>query len=251
MENLLTILKVLTTLMFAFFELTCSSRCDIARTKCAYRMGCGFSLHSYMVDCADLIAGRTNKCQTPCQRALIALTSTEEGQQLIDCDCEGSKFCELNKERIEVCRASVFAAVAEGSIVSCSTARWICLADPLCSTALDFYHRFCRGLFHGRRCTPRCNNSLSILNRQEKAAKLRTCYCDGSEDFPCQRIKDNTEKLCFGKELEIHFTDIEDNEIDIMGHKTISSAHNPCVNNIVMLLIIWRIIIIWIKFTDR
>ncbi len=215
------------------------------------RMGCGFSLHSYMVDCADLIAGRTNKCQTPCQRALIALTSTEEGQELIDCDCEGSKFCELNKERIEVCRASVFAAVAEGSIVSCSTARWICLADPLCSTALDFYHRFCRGLFHGRRCTPRCNNSLSILNRQEKAAKLRTCYCDGSEDFPCQRIKDNTEKLCFGKELEIDFNDIEDNEIDIMGHKTMSSAHIPCLNNIFMLLTIWRIIIIWIKFTDR
>src|SRR5882724_1397642 len=109
-------------------------------------MGCGFSSHGYMVDCADLIAGRTNKCQPACQRSLIALTSTEEGQELIECECEGSKFCELNKERIQVCRASVFAAVAEGSIVSCSTARWICLADTVCSTALDFFHRFCRGL---------------------------------------------------------------------------------------------------------
>jgi len=247
MKNLFSTLfiDVLAALLLAI-ECANSSRCDIARTKCAYRMGCGFSLHGYMVDCADLIAGRTNKCQPSCQRALIALTSTEEGQELIDCDCEGSKFCELNKERIEVCRASVFEAVAEGSIVSCSTARWICLADPVCSTALDFYHRFCRGLFHGRRCTPRCNNSLSILDRQERASKLKTCFCDGSEDFPCQRIKHNTQRLCFGKQVEFSVHDIDDNEIDIIGQKSMSSADKHSMHRFVT----FAVIIVWYKVVN-
>lgn len=152
-----------------------------------------------MVECADLIAGRTNRCHGRCERALIALVSTDEGKELINCDCEGSKFCEQSKERIEVCRAAVYTAVSRDSIVSCTTARWICMADPLCNTALDYYHLYCRGLFHGHKCSHRCNNSLSILDRQEKAAKLRSCYCDGSEDFPCQRVKYNTERYCFGR----------------------------------------------------
>ncbi|XP_054159571.1 growth arrest-specific protein 1-like [Oppia nitens] len=226
------------------------TRCDIARTKCAYRMGCGFSLHGYMVDCADLIAGRTNKCQPACQRALIALMSTEEGQELVDCECDGSKFCELNKERIEVCRASVVAAIAEDSVVSCSTARWICLADPVCSTALDFYHRFCRGLFDGRRCTPRCNNSLSILDRQEKASKLKTCFCDGSEDFPCQRIKDNTERLCFGKYV-YSVDDIDDNEIDVMGQRSLSTTVKPLTDKLSLLVVLLLLLAMTcMTFTD-
>ena len=224
------------------------SRCPLARNKCAYRMGCGMALHSYMVDCADLIAGRTNKCKVQCQRALIALYSTEEGQELVECDCEGSKFCQLNKERIQVCRPHVLQATAEGSIVSCSTARWICAADPLCNTALDFYHRFCRGLFHGRRCTPRCNNSLSILNRQEKASKLRSCYCDGTEEFPCQRIKDNTERLCLGNEIDNEITDDFDNEIDVIGHKSDSCRTNG--SNIVILISSWMILRIFSKLIN-
>lgn len=237
--------------VIGFAPCVLAMRCEVARMKCAYRMGCGMALHGYMVECADLIAGRTNKCPVQCQRALIALSSTEEGQELVECDCEGSKFCELNKERIEVCRPEVIQATAAGSIVSCSTARWICAADPLCSTALDYYHRLCRGLFHGRRCTPRCNNSLAILNRQEKAAKLRSCYCDGSEDFPCQKIKDNTEKLCFGKEPdEFEFTDDNDdmdNEIDVMGSSANSDDRSLAVtlhiNNLLLLLVLWTTLI--------
>lgn len=152
-----------------------------------------------MVECADLIAGRTNRCNARCERALIALVSTDEGKELINCECDGSKFCEQSKERIEVCRTAVYAAVNKDTIVSCTTARWICMADPLCNTALDYYHLHCRGLFHGHKCSHRCNNSLSILDRQEKANKLRTCYCDGSEDFPCQRVKYNTERYCYGR----------------------------------------------------
>lgn len=154
-----------------------------------------------MVECANLIAGRTDRCHPRCERALIGLISSEEGKELINCECEGSKFCEQSKERIEVCRNAVYTAVAKDSIVSCSTATWICSADPLCSTAMEYYRMYCRGLFHGHKCTHRCNNSLSILNRQEKAAKLRTCYCDGTEDFPCDRVKYNTERYCYGRTM--------------------------------------------------
>ncbi|GBM30996.1 Growth arrest-specific protein 1 [Araneus ventricosus] len=174
--------------------------CELARAKCAYRASCYKSLHSYMVDCADVLAGRTTRCPYACQRALISLTSTEFGLSLSTCDCGDNEFCKLSKERIEVCRPEVSHATADDTVVSCSVAKWICAADTLCSTALDYYHRLCRPMFHGRKCTPRCNNSLAILDRQEKASKLKDCYCDGSEDFPCLNIKRNTQKLCYGND---------------------------------------------------
>ncbi|GFU03916.1 hypothetical protein NPIL_398301 [Nephila pilipes] len=173
--------------------------CEVARTRCGYRAGCYSALHSYMVDCADVLAGRTTKCPLACQKALISLTSTEFGLALSACDCGENEFCRLSKERIEVCRPEVSHATADDTVVSCSVAKWICGADVLCSTALDYYHRLCRSMFHGRKCTPRCNNSLAILDRQVKASKLKDCYCDGKEDFPCHVIKMNTERLCYGK----------------------------------------------------
>lgn len=174
--------------------------CELARAKCAYRGSCYKSLHAYMVGCADVLTGRTGRCPLSCQRALISLTSTEYGLALSTCDCGDNEFCRKSKERIEVCRPEVSHATADDTVVSCSVAKWICAADTLCSTALDFYHRLCRPMFHGRKCTPRCNNSLAILDRQEKAGKLRDCYCDGSEDFPCRDMKRNTERLCYGRE---------------------------------------------------
>lgn len=184
---------------------TNENTCEVARTRCAYRMGCGMALQSYMISCADLISNRTNVCSVKCQTALIALMSTEEGEDLIDCDCDGSSFCQLNKERIEVCRSEVMRARAEDSVISCQTARAICLADLPCSTALNYYYNRCRMLFQTipgtkRRCTKLCKNSLDILSRQEKAAKMKTCYCEGSEDFNCQRIKESTEQLCLNPE---------------------------------------------------
>lgn len=173
-----------------------SNKCEVARTRCAYRMGCGMALQGYMISCADLISNRTDICSINCQTALIALMSTEEGEVLIDCDCDASPFCEMNKERIEVCRSEVMRARAVDSIVSCQTARAICMADLPCSTALTYYYDRCRGLFQGRKCNRLCRNSLDILNRQEKASKLKTCYCEGNEDFNCQRIKESTEQLC-------------------------------------------------------
>jgi len=200
------------------------NKCEIARTRCAYRMGCGLALQSYMINCADLIANRTDICSVNCQTSLIALMSTDEGQDLMDCDCDGSSFCLLNKERIQVCRAEVLRASADDAVVSCHTARAICMADLPCSTALTYYYNRCRGLFQHiskRKCTKLCKNSLDILNRQEKAAKLKTCYCEGSEDFDCQTIKESTEQLC---------QDDQRNSLDPIPSSTCStSSSRTCI----------------------
>lgn len=45
----------------------------------------------------------------------------------------------------------------------------------------------------------RCRNSINILTRQEKAAKLSTCLCDGSEEYDCKGIHRNMNTLCFGR----------------------------------------------------
>ena len=36
------------------------------------------------------------------------------------------------------------------SIVSCTTASYICMAEPGCSTALQYYNNNCRAMFEGR-----------------------------------------------------------------------------------------------------
>ncbi|KAF7493161.1 Growth arrest-specific protein 1 [Sarcoptes scabiei] len=195
MKQIFYLILILSTLI----ETIDSIQCDLARINCALRNGCGFSLQNYMMECTDLIAGRTQQCSPRCERALIGLISSDEGKDLINCDCNGNQYCELSKQRIEVCKKSVFNAIAEDTIVPCSTARWICISDQSCKTALEFYQINCRTLFKGHKCSYRCNNSLSILDRQEKAMKLRSCYCDGSETFPCRRIKFFTEKLCYGR----------------------------------------------------
>ncbi|KAF4526774.1 hypothetical protein B566_EDAN012314 [Ephemera danica] len=183
--------------------------CEQARLKCAYRVGCGMALQNYLVGCSlvvedndrpapdDPLAGRATarRCPEPCQHALIALTSTDEGKHLMNCRCT-DEFCEQTKRRVEVCRPDVIQATRNETVVSCRVAQWICAADPLCSTALDYYHRFCRAMFHGKRCSHRCNNSLAILLRQEKAAKLASCRCDGREDYDCPRIRENMARLC-------------------------------------------------------
>ena len=173
-----------------------ASKCEVARTKCAYRAGCGMALQNYMIDCAALIVGHSTICSAACERALIALLSTEEGEALVECDCDASEFCETIRQRLQVCRHQVLNATAVGSVVSCQTARSICNADLPCSTALVYFYDRCRHVFQGRACDVFCKNSLQILYRQEKADKLKTCFCDGGEDFACRRIRQTTEELC-------------------------------------------------------
>ncbi|KAJ3647779.1 hypothetical protein Zmor_019639 [Zophobas morio] len=149
--------------------------CEEARMRCAYRVGCGMALQNYVVGCSGVLQGPPpTYCPEICHHSLIALTSTEEGKDLMNCNCS-DEYCEDQKLRSEICRPQVIKTINE-SVVSCRVAQWICAADALCSTALEYYNHYCRAMFHGKKCSPRCKNSINILRRQEKAAKLTTKF---------------------------------------------------------------------------
>ena len=180
--------------------------CNRAQNKCVSRVGCGMALHNYFLNCHTLINRETDECTLNCQKAIISLLSTEdqEGANFMECDCNGNSFCMNHRKRVEICSRDVMQAMEsvydDETDISCSLAELICQADTSCYTALIYYERHCTKLFTGEKCSARCNNSLTILYRQTKARKLRTCICDGTEAYPCEAIQENTEKLCFERE---------------------------------------------------
>ena len=155
------------------------------------------------------------KCPEKCRNTLVGLASTAEGRLLMECDCAGDEDCERARARLETCgRHSVHLSARNDtvsrsecrrntacfgtwgsysivgsidvfftiqSIHSCGEAKWICLSDAECGKALEHYHHNCGAMFRGRRCTERCRNSIAILRRQEKAAKLESCECRGED----------------------------------------------------------------------
>ena len=78
------------------------------------------------------------------------------------------------------------------SIVSCTTAGYVCMSDPGCNTALQYYNSNCQAMFEGnitgeddcthiilssfigKKCNKRCKNSLEILLKQNQSKKVRT-----------------------------------------------------------------------------
>ncbi|KOB69073.1 putative Growth arrest-specific protein 1 [Operophtera brumata] len=58
--------------------------CVQARTRCAYRTGCGAALSNYMMMCDAVLSEPASYCPKECSHALIALTSTEEGKELMN-----------------------------------------------------------------------------------------------------------------------------------------------------------------------
>jgi len=176
--------------------------CNAAWLACRYRDGCGGALHQYMNSCEGLVSGNTTQCDVNCRMALIALISTIEGERLMECECE-DEDCREQKARVEPCRSSVQSLVSPNSIVSCTTAGYVCMSDPGCNTALQYYNTNCQAMFEGKKCNKRCKNSLEILLKQNQSNKLINCNCDGTENFECESIKLNMERLCYeNKTLE-------------------------------------------------
>ncbi|XP_037074820.1 growth arrest-specific protein 1-like [Pollicipes pollicipes] len=200
--------------------------CGLARMKCLYRDGCRKALDNYMDGCLDIMNGHAKTCNDFCTKSLIALTSTQPGHALMECDCGEDQFCRATKRRLDPCRPQVQYANRNDTVVSCEVAQWICGADNLCGTALDYYFRNCRAMFAGRRCSRRCNNSISILQRQQRAAKLQTCACEG--DAParasCVDIKRNMDHLCFHKPVVDEEREEATNVIGGAAAQTLSAA---------------------------
>lgn len=57
-------------------------------------------------------------------------------------------------------------------------------------------------------------NSIDILRKQEKAAALVACRCDGNEDYDCPRMQRNLQRLCFHKKKPHIKGEKEDRERD-------------------------------------
>lgn len=174
--------------------------CEQAYTQCALRKACAPALKAYSDHCHELISNQTSSCSAKCLEAMIALRSSEEGDDLESCDCQSNEYCLASKQRGLLCKTQVEKALDPKTVVSCSTASSICMADQSCAPALGYYYRNCRPLLSQRHCSASCNNSLAVLHRQPKALKLISCRCDGSEEFPCLKLKTLTERLCLNKD---------------------------------------------------
>ncbi|KAK7584303.1 hypothetical protein V9T40_005266 [Parthenolecanium corni] len=190
--------------------------CELANLRCSFRTGCSMALQEYARSCSAMLHHSPDTpviCPEVCKNALIALTSTDEGHDLMTCECT-EQYCKEAKQSVEVCRPHVMNAVKKDAIVTCDVAQLICQADATCAKALEYYNTYCRSVFDGRKCSLRCKNSIAILKKQKKSAKLDSCRCTGREDYNCVEIRMNTARLCFNQTLDkSQVLDTESNDI--------------------------------------
>ncbi|XP_046346766.1 growth arrest-specific protein 1-like [Haliotis rufescens] len=211
--------------------------CDQARNHCFSRIGCQMALNNFMIGCSDVIKGTVDTCTTDCKHALISLLSTEDrsGIAFVNCNCSDDEFCETQKRRVEICAKDVMEFmnnINDNAVVSCGLAMWICEADTSCLAALQYYIRHCAKLMNGESCSARCNNSLDILYRQTSSKMLQSCECDGTEDYNCQTLKDNTERLCFNRQPRVAYTVSGKSEV------TSSGSNSFKTNSGILLLVV-------------
>ena len=180
--------------------------CSEVHNRCFGRDGCKFALENYFLNCMDVSDSPTFECTERCKMALTMLMSSGEHDgpnAFRECDCQGEEFCLQQKDRIAVCQEDVQTWLDvindPQAPIPCYLATLVCSADSECLMAIDYYEDHCKKLqdVTNPRCNSRCNNSLNILYRQNKAQKLQTCYCDGTESYNCTALKHNTQNLCF------------------------------------------------------
>ena len=70
-------------------------------------------------------------------------------------------------------------------------------------------------------------NELNWIELQEKAAKLSSCVCDGSEDYDCPAILNNMDRLCFAKKHAPHPTKPRPHPTTHRPHPTKPRPHHP------------------------
>lgn len=69
--------------------------CESANQRCSFRTGCSMALQEYVRSCSSMLhhsPGTLLKCPEVCKNALIALTSTDEGHDLMTVSMSHSYF---------------------------------------------------------------------------------------------------------------------------------------------------------------
>lgn len=80
-------------MVLGFITAATAIPCEEANLKCSYRTGCGNALKGYMIACSTILQDTPpDQCPEGCQNALIALTSTDEGQDLMTVSIHPSRI---------------------------------------------------------------------------------------------------------------------------------------------------------------
>lgn len=172
------------------------------------------ALNNFLIACEPVRLGAVDHCTEACMRAVVSLVTVDDdiGTDILTCDCDAAPDCTLVKKRIALCSDGVLEALGSldnEEVISCSLARMLCEADTSCWTALSYYESHCSNLWDKHNtdtlhCSFKCNNSVSILFRQRRAAKLRSCLCDNTDPLvnedTCILMRYNTEAYCFGEQ---------------------------------------------------
>lgn len=58
--------------------------CEEVRLQCAFAPSCSMALHTYFNKCDKMLQDDSTKCPQSCLYALVALTSTAAGKQMMD-----------------------------------------------------------------------------------------------------------------------------------------------------------------------
>ncbi|XP_064486153.1 uncharacterized protein LOC135398698 [Ornithodoros turicata] len=180
--------------------------CEDVQLACISRLPCSMALHGHRLDCKHELSGRTpGQCSVPCRQSLISLASTEEGFDLLKCDCGTDAFCKALDHRVSTCwwQRPPCSRDNLSPRPSCSRLVSYCVGDAVCASAWDYYRRFCHEVLDGGsdKCHARCKNSVSVLLRMEQTHRLLDCVCDSAVSRNvCARELNKVRTLCF--ELE-------------------------------------------------
>lgn len=58
--------------------------CEEVRLQCAFAPSCSMALHTYFNKCDKMLQDDSTRCPESCLYALVALTSTAAGKQMLD-----------------------------------------------------------------------------------------------------------------------------------------------------------------------
>ncbi|XP_023209571.1 growth arrest-specific protein 1-like [Centruroides sculpturatus] len=173
-----------------------NNTCDVLLKECTDTLHCGMVLHSYRISCQKERYGLVGNCSEICRRSIIDLTTTHEGYDYLHCHCGDDEYCQTIRKRMSSCWDPRAVRVKDpGPPVDCRVAENTCQADPICLEAYRYYRSLCVEMFQGIECSRRCNNTISILNRQKLASKWEDCACN---DRKCKQERSNMLRLCLG-----------------------------------------------------
>ena len=79
---------------------------------------------------------------------------------------------------VEPCRSQVEEELAMDRVLTCTTATYICSAEPACNTALQYYNNYCTDMFTGHHSTP----------EQTETRKNTKCFLKIQKPNPAQQL---------------------------------------------------------------